>query len=122
MNKNLYSKLARDNIKKNKDTYFPYILSSIVMIALFYILYAIAGEIGDGGFAGERTIESIKLNITIKSMIATAVLFVGIFALVMIYNIIKIKRSNPIDLINEEKKGQKDPKVNWNVNDSNKTG
>lgn len=203
MNKNIYRKFAKDNIKKNKSTYLPYMFSSIVMIALFYILYAISGQIGDVGFTGERTMESvlelggrvagvfslififytnsfllkqrkkelglysvlgmekkhinkivfyeilytgigsiilgilfgvlfsklmfafllnilkldtsIKLNIIKDPMITTGILFLGIFGAVMIYNMIKVRKLNPIDLIKGDKKGEKEPKANWIV-------
>lgn len=203
MNKNIYTRLGKDNIKKNKNTYFPYVFSSIVMIALFYILSAISGEIDNVDFAGKRTMESIlelgvyvagifsmafifytnsfllkrrekelglysvlgmekkhinkvvmyetfytgglsivfgilfgvlfsklmfafllnilkldtsiKLNIGTKPMIVTCSLFFVIFVLVMIYNMIKIRRTNPIDLIGSDKKGEREPKGNWIV-------
>lgn len=38
MNKFFYSKLALNNIKKNSRTYFPYILTCICTIAMFYIM------------------------------------------------------------------------------------
>lgn len=203
MNKNIYGKLARDNIRKNKNTYFPYVFSSLIMIALFYILSVISGEIGNVGFVGERTMKSIlelgvyvagifsmvfifytnsfllkrrekelglysvlgmekkhinkvvlyetfytgglsivfgilfgvlfsklmfafllnilkldtsiKLNIGTKPMIVTCGLFLGIFVLVMMYNMVKIRRTNPIDLVSGDKKGEREPKGNWIV-------
>lgn len=203
MNRNLYGKLARNNIRKNKNTYFPYIFSSIIIVALFYILSIISGEIGNIGFAGERTMKSIlalgvyvagmfslifilytnsfllkrrekelglysvlgmekrhinkvilyetfyiggisivfgmlfgllfsklmfafllnilkldtsiRLYITRKPMIVTGGIFIGIFVLVMFYNMIKIRRTNPIDLVSGGKKGEREPKGNWIV-------
>lgn len=53
MNKQLYSKLAIGNIKKNKNTYFPYLLSSTVMIGLFYILHAVTQQVGTEQFYGD---------------------------------------------------------------------
>lgn len=201
MNKNLYKKLAINNIKKNKNTYFPYIFSSIVMVCLFYILYAITIEVGKGGFYGDSTMSSIlnlgvyttgifsvififytnsfllkrrtkelglysvlgmekkhiskvlfyeviysggfsvifgiasgvlfsklmfafllnilnldtsiTLNISIKPALITTVLFLLIFAVEIIFNIVKIKRVNPIDLISGGQKGEREPKSNW---------
>lgn len=201
MNKNLYKKLARNNIKKNKSTYFPYIFSTIVTISLFFILYTITEEVSNGGFYGDSTMgtilnfgvytvgifsiififytnnfllkrrkkelglysvlgmekrhiskvlfyeviysggfslifgilfgtlfsklmfafllnilnldTSIGLNISIKSLGVTSVLFFIIFALEILFNIINIKRINPIDLISGGKKGEREPKSNW---------
>lgn len=201
MNKNLYKKLAINNIKKNKNTYFPYIFSSIVMVCLFYILYAITIEVGKGGFYGDSTMSSIlnlgvyttgifsvififytnsfllkrrtkelglysvlgmekkhiskvlfyeviysggfsvmfgiasgvlfsklmfafllnilnldtsiTLNISMKPALITTVLFLLIFAVEIIFNIVKIKRINPIDLISGGQKGEREPKSNW---------
>ncbi len=38
MKKGFFSKLARDAIKKNRQMYFPYILTGSVMVMMFYIL------------------------------------------------------------------------------------
>lgn len=38
----LYIKLAFSNIKNNRRSYFPYILSAILSVAMFYILYMIS--------------------------------------------------------------------------------
>ena len=36
----LYRRLAWDGIRKNKQLYFPYLLTGSVMVMIFYILYA----------------------------------------------------------------------------------
>lgn len=59
MNKHIYSKLAMNNIKKNKSTYFPYLLSSTVMISLFYILHAVSNQVATGKFYGDATMVTI---------------------------------------------------------------
>lgn len=59
MNKHIYSKLAMNNIKKNKSTYFPYLLSCTVMISLFYILHAVTKQVGTGEFYGDATMATI---------------------------------------------------------------
>ena len=38
----LYPKLALTNLGKNKSTYFPYMLTSIVCIMTYYIMQSIA--------------------------------------------------------------------------------
>lgn len=42
MSKMFYQKLAVNNIKKNKKYYFPYILTTIGMIAMFYMICSLA--------------------------------------------------------------------------------
>ena len=42
MRANLYPKLALDGIRKNKRFYFPYILTCIGMVMMFYILHYLA--------------------------------------------------------------------------------
>lgn len=201
MNKNLYSKLAINNIRKNKSTYFPYIFSSVVIISLFYILYVIKEEVMKGGFFGGLTMMSILnlgvytagifsvififytnsfllkrrtkelglysvlgmekkhiskvisyeiiysggfslifgilfgllfsklmfaflLNIlnldtsillafSIKPVLVTVVLFFMVFILEIVFNVIKVNRINPIDLITRGKKGEVEPKSKW---------
>ena len=201
MNKLIYSKLARGNIKKNKDTYFPYLLSCTVMISLFYILHAITEQVGMGSFYGDATMAtvlnfgvyiaggfsvififytngflikrrkkelglysilgmekkhvgkvlffeviysgafslivgissgillgrlmfalllnilnlstSIKFNISGKSIMVTGILFLLTFILVMLFNLVKIHITNPIDLMRGNKEGEREPKAKW---------
>lgn len=42
MNSMFYLKLALTNIKKNRKTYFPYIISCIGTIAMYYIMYVLS--------------------------------------------------------------------------------
>ena len=42
MRANLYPKLAWDGIRKNKRFYFPYILTCICMVMMFYIMHYLA--------------------------------------------------------------------------------
>ncbi|MBS4534760.1 ABC transporter permease [Clostridium sp. D2Q-14] len=76
MNKMFYSKLAINNIKKNKNTYFPYILSSTVIISLFYILHAISQQVVGGNFFGVGTMSTI-LNFGVYTE--------GIFSIIFIF-------------------------------------
>ncbi len=198
MNNLLFSRLAVDNIRKNKNTYLPYILSSILMISLFYILHNITGQVGQDGFYGEDSMKKVlnfgvytagilsaififytnsyllkrrkkelglysvlgmekrhigkvlffeavysgaisllgglvtglvfsrlmfallinilKLNtsfefgISSKSIFITIILFIINFLAVMLFNLLKVYISNPIDLIKGETQGEKEPK------------
>lgn len=201
MNKLIYSKLAISNIKKNKDTYFPYLLSCTVMISLFYILHAVTEQVSNSSFYGDATMTtvlnfgvyiaggfslififytnsflikrrtkelglysilgmekkhigkvlffeviysggfslimgilsgvllgrlmfalllnilnlsiSIKFNISGGSIIITVILFLLTFGLVMLFNLMKIHTTNPIDLMRGNKEGEKEPRANW---------
>lgn len=56
---------------------------------------------------------SIRLNIAIKPILITGILFFAIFGLVMVFNKMKIKRTNPIDLIQGGAKGEREPRSKW---------
>ena len=82
MNK-LYSKLAADNIKKNSKTYFPYVITCIFTIAMYYI------------------IKSLSLNSSLKEVSSSMVTIIGLgnkvvalFALIFLFysNSFLIKR------------------------------
>ena len=47
MNK-IYSRLAFTNIKNNKTLYMPYIISGMVMIAMFYVMMFLNNSKGLG--------------------------------------------------------------------------
>lgn len=56
MNK-IYSRLAFTNIKNNKTLYMPYIISGMVMIAMFYVMMFLnnskgLGKVPGGGCTG----------------------------------------------------------------------
>ena len=38
MNKRLYAKLAFDGIRKNRQLYFPYIMTCVTMVTMYYIM------------------------------------------------------------------------------------
>ena len=51
MNK-IYSRLAFTNIKNNKTLYMPYIISGMVMIAMFYVMMFLNNSKGLGKLPG----------------------------------------------------------------------
>lgn len=53
------------------------------------------------------------LYIDTKAIGDTVGVFVGIFALLLVYTLCQIKASKPIELLNSEKSGEKPPKVKW---------
>ena len=42
MTKRFFLRLAADNIKKNKKTYIPYILTCILTISMYYIVKSLS--------------------------------------------------------------------------------
>lgn len=59
MNRGMYRRLALNNIRKNKNTFFPFSLSCIAMIAMFYMLHSIQLQADDNLFFGARTMRTI---------------------------------------------------------------
>ena len=76
MNKNLYSRLARTNIKNNRNTYFPYIFSSIVAISMFNILLTITNRAKQADFYGDSSMIAILMF---------GVFVIGLFSLLFIF-------------------------------------
>lgn len=53
MNSSIYSRLAVTNLKNNRKTYFPYILTGVLTVMMFYIMDALAGSTSLGGTISE---------------------------------------------------------------------
>ena len=63
MNSIFYMKIAFTNMKKNRRTYIPYLLSCIGTIAMFYMMSAIAESGGmENVFAGDAACPKTKLS------------------------------------------------------------
>jgi putative ABC transport system permease protein len=59
MSKLFYAKLAITNIQKNGKTYYPYILTSTGMIAMYYIMHFISLNEGLGHMSGGDSLKTI---------------------------------------------------------------
>lgn len=59
MNKKLYPVLAFNNIKRNKQTYLPYMLTCICTIIMYYIIHSIYVNEGLSKIRGGRTLEDM---------------------------------------------------------------
>ncbi len=59
MRKIFYPKLAAGNIKKNASIYFPYLLTCIITIAMYYIIRSLSLNPGIDGMAGGGFLTSI---------------------------------------------------------------
>ena len=71
-----YPKLAAGNLKKNRRTYFPYLLTCTVSIVMFYTLLSISTNPGLDQMPGSASVKSIlMLGTIIIGMFATVLLF-----------------------------------------------
>lgn len=76
MSKGFYLKLAAGNVKKNGQTYFPYIITCILMIAMYYIMYSLS--INEG-------IIEMRGGYWLVEMMGFGCWIVGIFATVFLF-------------------------------------
>jgi putative ABC transport system permease protein len=88
MNKYIYLKLAINNIKKNKTTFFPFGLSCGTMIALFYMLLSV----------NEQTLRTTDFygGTTMSEILGLGLWVCGIFSVLVIFytNGFLLKRRN----------------------------
>ena len=76
MRKALYLRLAITNLRKNKSTYFPYILAAVCSVFTFYTLHALAHNEG---------INSLPGGATMPTILGFGVVVVGVFATVLLF-------------------------------------
>ena len=72
--KNLYFKLAFSGIKGNKKTYLPYILASVGVIAMYYIIAYLAGSSFIASFTGGKKIQ-IYLGMGVNILEVFSIIF-----------------------------------------------
>ena len=76
MNKLFYPKLAADNIRKNRKTYVPYILTCALTAAMFYIIKSLSLNEGINQMVGADTIRySLSLGSGVVAFFAAIFLF-----------------------------------------------
>ncbi len=56
---------------------------------------------------------SYTMRIDFASLLKTLLLFIGIYFLLFLNSFIKVRRSNPRELLNSRHSGEKPPKANW---------
>ena len=54
-----------------------------------------------------------RFSVSTESVIYTVELFAAIFIVLLIKSIVSVRRSNPLELMNSERAGEKPPKANW---------
>ena len=59
MKKGFYLKLAASGIRKNRETYFPYLLTCIGMVMMDYIISFLSADPGLREMSGGRQMEVI---------------------------------------------------------------
>lgn len=76
MNKLFYPKLAASNIRKNSKTYFPYLLTCIITIAMFYVIRSLSQNEGlRSTFGGDTVLATLNLGSWVVAIFAVIFLF-----------------------------------------------
>lgn len=76
MSKGLYIRLAWQNIRKNKNTFLPFLLSGIMMTAMFYMLHSIWKQSNDTLFFGATTMKKVLIiGVVVAGIFSVCVLF-----------------------------------------------
>ncbi|QAT39102.1 ABC transporter permease [Clostridium sp. JN-9] len=85
MSKLFYPRLAVINIKNNSKTYFPFIITCICTIAMFYIMHALSINKGLDGMSGSAAL---------KSILSLGTVVIGVFSAIFLFytNSFLIKR------------------------------
>ncbi|WP_461812868.1 FtsX-like permease family protein [Faecalimonas sp.] len=76
MNSAVYSKLAITNIKNSRRMYVPYIITCIITVMMFYIIYGLTKNKGIVGAPGEQVF---------REMLSMGVTIVGIFSVIFLF-------------------------------------
>lgn len=72
----MYTKLAITNIKNNRQLYFPYLLTGIITVAMFYIMCALESNPGIQSMPGAKNLGLIlRLGIGVIGIFAVIFLF-----------------------------------------------
>lgn len=56
---------------------------------------------------------TVKYRFQAAPVLLTAVLFTGIFLLILLANILQIRRANPVDILRGSSAGEREPRVKW---------
>lgn len=76
MNRGMYIRLARRNIRKNKNIFVPFLLSCIMMTAMYYMLHSIWQQTNEAMFTGATTMRSVlKIGVSVAGIFSVCVLF-----------------------------------------------
>ena len=103
----LFPKIAADGIRKNGRIYVPYIVTSILMIAVFYIMHLLGFSDIMKGFSGASTArEVLQFGSVIMAVFGTIFLFYtqstlikGRFKEFGIYSVLGMNKMNLIKVV-----------------------
>lgn len=71
-----YFRLAFNNIKKDKNTFYPFLIAVVTLSGLFYMLCAIWKELGTGKFYGAWQMEIIlQIGVVITGILCAGIVF-----------------------------------------------
>ena len=76
MNNGLYTRLAVMNIKKNKQFYLPYLLTGILTVAMFYIMWTLKENEG---------LDRLRGASSVKMILDLGTVVIGIFAVIFLF-------------------------------------
>lgn len=75
MRRSVYTRLAATNIKKNRGTYIPYMVTCVLCIAMLYMMFFINGNEGINGMPGSADVKVIT---------GLGIVVVGIFSVIFL--------------------------------------
>lgn len=110
----LYHILGMGKIDLVKIMVLENLIISVVTIAggiVGGILFSKLGELLAAKILGSNA--GLSMKISVPALVATALLFLAIFALIMLRMIVSVYRLKPVELLKSEKTGEKPPKANW---------
>ena len=110
----LYHILGMGKIDLVKIMVFENLIISVVTIAggiVGGILFSKLGELLAAKILGSNA--GLSMKISVPALVATAMLFLAIFTLIMLRMIVSVYRLKPVELLKSEKTGEKPPKANW---------
>ena len=110
----LYHILGMGKIDLVKIMVLENLLISVVTIAGGIVggnLFSKLGELLAAKILGSNA--GLSMKISVPALVATALLFLAIFALIMLRMIVSVYRLKPVELLRSEKTGEKPPKANW---------
>ena len=110
MNKGMYTKLAITNIKNNRQFYFPYLLTGIITVAMFYIMCALESNPGIQSMPGAKDLGLIlRLGIGGIGIFAVIFLFYTNSFIIKrrkkelgIYNILGMEKRHIVKILSKE--------------------
>ena len=106
----LYHILGMGKIDLVKIMVLENLIISVLTIA-GGIVFSKLGELLAAKILGSNA--GLSMKISVPALVATALLFLVIFALIMLRMIVSVYRLKPVELLRSEKTGEKPPKANW---------